>query len=446
MKNCCIYARVSSILQDIENSVAAQVKACRDYAESQKYHIIEVYIDKAESGTSSNRPEFQRMITDAKKKNFEVILVHKLDRFARNREDAVTYKALLRRHKVELYSISEALGDDIYSRLIEGILEVVAEFYSLNLGQEVRKGQAEVASQGFVPNGPIPVGYKRVRLEKDQHTTLEPDPDVAPVIQQVFKMSAEGKHLEILIEFLNSKLKSPRGKNWNISHLCKILKSRLYLGERSYNGVVKVDAHPALISEELYEKAQRKKRENWGRKINARIFPLSGLMICDKCKRAFVGGSSLRGNCLYKYYICSSYNGNRICYKKRIRAEKIEGIVKDIVIKELGNIDLEKYKKTGTGVSKQVKKKEIKELKQKIIELENERDNIIKAICKGYEEDLFKVRLNEISELIKSIKEQIEIKKNEPEIKLEAVRGLTKVREIIPAMSEEKLKKFAKEI
>lgn len=233
-----IYARVSSNNQDIENSIQAQTRACKEFADSKQYEISEIYTDKAESGKISQRPEFQRMIADAKKKQFSIILVHKFDRFSRNREDAVTYKALLRKCKVDLISVTEPVGDDLYGKLIEGILEVTSEFYSLNLGQETRKGQLQVFERGFHPNGLPPFGYKgkRIKIGDEFHTVLEPDPETAPIVKKIFEMASSGYFLKDILNYLNqSQFKPIYTDIWGYPSLYRILKNKKYIGECSYD-------------------------------------------------------------------------------------------------------------------------------------------------------------------------------------------------------------------
>ncbi len=234
---CVIYARISSEQQNIDNSSQAQIKSCKEYAEKNNFEIQEIYIDKGESGKVAKRPEFQRMITDAKQKKFQIILVHKFDRFARNREDSVIYKSLLKKYKIELISVSEPLGDGIYSKLIEGILEVTAEFYSLNLGEEVKKGQRQVIERGFHPCGKPPLGYKRKEVisGEEKHTILELDPDTAPIIKKIFELSASGSFLQEIQEYLNSTLKPYYNEQWDNQSIHYILKNRKYTGSLSYS-------------------------------------------------------------------------------------------------------------------------------------------------------------------------------------------------------------------
>lgn len=145
------YARVSSEKQDIDLSISAQLKALREYASRNGHIVVREYIDEAESGRTIDRPGFKQMIGAAKQKSspFDAILVWKLSRFARSREDSIVFKALLRKHGVQVISVTEPLEDTPTGKLLEAIIESLDEFYSANLGQEVLRGMRESASRGF---------------------------------------------------------------------------------------------------------------------------------------------------------------------------------------------------------------------------------------------------------------------------------------------------------
>ena len=159
--NVAAYARASSLAQDVDLSISAQINALRRYALDKGMIIVEEYIEEAESGRSADRPAFLRMISDAKQepKPFEEILVWKLSRFARNREDSIVYKTMLKKRGVRVISINEPIDDGPSGQLLAGIIETVDEFYSLNLAQDVLRGMREAASRGFWVNSRAPYGY-----------------------------------------------------------------------------------------------------------------------------------------------------------------------------------------------------------------------------------------------------------------------------------------------
>ena len=162
-----LYARVSSDRQDVDLSVAAQLRALNDYAKKNNYTIARQFVDEAESGRIADRPQFRKMIEEGSQPNapFQVILVWKFSRFTRKREHAVAFKSMLRRKGIRVVSITEQADDTPTGRLLEAIIESVDEFYSENLGQEVTRGMREAASRGFFLGSRAPFGYKRIKVK-----------------------------------------------------------------------------------------------------------------------------------------------------------------------------------------------------------------------------------------------------------------------------------------
>ena len=158
-----IYARVSSEKQDIDLSISAQLKALREYAGRNGHNIVKEYIDEAESGKTTDRPQFRDMISQARRatKPFSLILVWKYSRFARNREDSIVFKTMLRKAGVQVISINEPVEDTPTGRLLEAMIESLDEFYSANLGEEVARGMRESASRGFYVASYVLMGIAR---------------------------------------------------------------------------------------------------------------------------------------------------------------------------------------------------------------------------------------------------------------------------------------------
>ena len=195
-----LYARVSSDRQDVDLSVAGQMRALRDYAKGNGYSVAREYIDAAESGRIADRPEFRKMIEEGGQANasFQVILVWKFSRFTRKREHAVAFKSMLRKKGIKVVSITEHADESPTGRLMEAIIESVDEFYSENLAQEVVRGMREAASRGFFLSATAPFGYKRVKVSdgvKDR-PTLEVDPVAAPIVQEIFESAQRGNGLK----------------------------------------------------------------------------------------------------------------------------------------------------------------------------------------------------------------------------------------------------------
>ena len=156
---------MSSDWQDVDLSVAAQLRTLRNYAAQHDYVVVREYVDEVVSGRVADRPEFRKLLDAGGRPQapFQVILVWKFSRFTRKREHAVTFKAMLRRKGIRVVSITEHADDSPTGRLMEAIIESVDEFYSENLAQEVTRGMREAAARGFFLVSRAPFGYRRVK-------------------------------------------------------------------------------------------------------------------------------------------------------------------------------------------------------------------------------------------------------------------------------------------
>lgn len=345
-----IYARVSSEKQDIDLSISAQLKALREYVSRNKHIVVKEYVDEAESGRSIDRPGFKQMIATARQKPapFEAILVWKLSRFARNREDSIIYKSLLRKHGIQVISINEPLEDTPSGRLLEGIIEVIDEFYSANLSQDVTRGMRESASRGFYPGGPPPYGYRRMKVQDGSvsRVKLEPDPATAPIVERIFRECLAGKGLIEIARGLNKEGLITRKKNqWSKTAVHKVLKNEAYTGvliwDRQKLRTISNDLPPIrvdnawtpIIDRETFEKVQRKLGTRAPRITHPRVvhseYILSGLMRCKNCNAAMIGHAVKSGK--FFYYMCGNARrrGRGLCTTPLLPKDKIENFVVD---------------------------------------------------------------------------------------------------------------------
>ncbi len=194
-----IYARYSSDNQR-EESIEGQLRECKEFADRQNLTIIGTYIDRALSAKSDNRPEFQKMIADSSKKQFDVVLVWKLDRFARNRVDSATYRAILRRNNVKVVSAKENISEGPEGIILEAILEGMAEYYSAELSVKIKRGQTENALKCRYNGGYIPFGFA-----VDDNKLFIPDPITAPVVREIFEKYADGKTVKEITSSLSER-------------------------------------------------------------------------------------------------------------------------------------------------------------------------------------------------------------------------------------------------
>ncbi|MFQ5875291.1 MAG: recombinase family protein [Dehalococcoidia bacterium] len=347
-----VYARVSSDKQDVDLSISAQLKAMREHADRNGYQIVREYVDEAESGRSIDRPGFKAMIAAARQQAspFRAILVWKLSRFARNREDSIVYKSLLRKHGVQVVSINEPLEDTPSGRLLEGIIEVIDEFYSANLSQDVVRGMRESVSRGFYPGGPVPYGYRRAEVQDGDHrrTRLELDPRTAPVVQRIFAECMAGKGLVEIARGLNADgLVTRTGRTWGKTTLHKLLRNEAYRGvlvwDRSRRRRLAADGGPppvrveeaweSIVDPDTFVQAQAKLGTRAPKVTHPRVihseYVLSGLIRCRQCNTAMTGHAVKSGK--FFYYMCGNARrkGRGTCRTPLLPKEKIEHFLID---------------------------------------------------------------------------------------------------------------------
>lgn len=350
-----IYARVSSERQaERDLSIPSQLKALRRYAADKGWEVVSQHVDEAESARTANRPAFQEMIARVKSKErpFEAILVWKLSRFARNREDSILYKSLLRRRGISVISINEPMDDGPAGHLLEGIIEVVDEFYSLNLSQDTVRGMRENAGRGYFNGGRMPYGYRTasVKVGSIDKTQLVPDDVEAPVVQRIFQFAMAGRGGKAIAMSLTIEgVRTRSGNMFSATTINNILKNEAYTGtlvwgrarkhpdsaeaKRSDEVVRYADAHPALVARADFEAVanllkQRRPAISHPRTVSSQ-FLLSGLLQCGRCGSAMIGSWGKSGK--YLYYVCNRRykQGRDLCASGLVRRDRIEQFVLD---------------------------------------------------------------------------------------------------------------------
>ena len=256
-------------------SIAAQLRALRNYAESNGYSVAREYVDEAESGRVADRPQFRKMLDAASGPNapFEEILVWKFSRFTRKREHAVAFKSMLRRRGIRVVSITEHADDSPTGKRMEAIIESVDEFYSENLAQEVTRGMRESASRGFFLASRAPFGYRRIKVSDGakERPTLEVDPATAPIVREVFESSLRGNGLKGICRDLNERGITNRGRRWYRNGLHYLLTNEAYTGTAVWGRTSKDGKQPepvraegaweAIVPRELFDKVQESLEE-----------------------------------------------------------------------------------------------------------------------------------------------------------------------------------------
>ena len=364
--SCAIYCRFSSKQQEGGYSIEAQKSAGIEYARTHNLKVYRIFEDHALSGTSDEREAFQNMIhlASGTPPPFTTIVVHKLDRFARNRYDSIKYKYLLRKKGVRVLSVTQpSVGsNDPTEVLLESLLEGMDEFYSLNLARESIKGMVENVKAGYWNGGRAPYGYKKLYSEDSgrRRAKLEIDPKEATIVEYIYKRYARGNiGLKGLVLDLNRKGWKPRsGSYFTKGHIEHLLLNEKYVGDTKFGKqintahrpikallepVIVKNSHPAIVSRELADKVQRvlrsKSPENAEPRIHNDSYLLSGLIVCGKCGFRYVGVSAKSGK--FFYYMCGTKNrkGKIACdapilSRKLFENQVIEKLKKRIVTRE----------------------------------------------------------------------------------------------------------------
>lgn len=335
--NVVIYARFSSHNQQ-EQSIDGQLRACREYAAQHDYRIITEYIDRAITGTSDQRPDFQRMIRDAAGRGFRFILVWKLDRFSRNRYDSAIYKRQLEKYGVRVLSVTEGVGEGDEGMLLEAILEAMAETYSRQLAQNVRRGMHENAIKCLSCGGPPILGYK-VNADK----CFEVDPQGAAIVQRIFTLYASGAGKQEIADTLNGDgFRNVQGKPFTINNVTKTLSNKRYTGLYKFGDVEIENGMPQIIAPDLWDACQARMQTRPPRIRERANYLLLGKVFCGHCGRALVGLSGHgKSGAAHRYYGHGA-SARAICKKRAEKKAWLEWYVTDQACKYVldpANID-----------------------------------------------------------------------------------------------------------
>ena len=341
-----LYARVSSEKQDTDLSISAQLRALKEYAAKNNYHIVREFVDESETGRTTSRPAFKEMISLARRpqKTFDLILVWKYSRFARSREDSIVYKTLLRKNGIQVVSINEPFDDTPTGRLLEAIIESLDEFYSDNLGEEVTRGMRESASRGFYLSAKPPYGFRKIRAKdgNKERTKLEIDPYQANIVTMIFDSILYGKGLTEIAKELNRKgIAAPRGKEWGKTSVHIILTNEIHAGtfvwgrnnKRGLEPIRVKNAFPSIIEKNIFDRVQQQLKERAPIHVHpkrlASKFLLSGLARCGHCGKALIGMDAKSGK--FSYYVCGTLlkKGAGSCPAHYLNKIIFEGLVID---------------------------------------------------------------------------------------------------------------------
>ena len=400
IKNAVIYARYSSSAQS-EQSIEGQLRVINEYAQKEGFNIINTYIDRAMTGRNDDRPDFLKMIKDSENKQFQYVIVYKLDRFSRNRYDSAIHKRTLRNNGVKVISATELILDTPEGIILESMIEGLSEYYSAELAQKVKRGLNESRLKGNFTGGVVIFGYY-LKDKKLYINELE-----AEIVRKVFIDVCNGKLLKDIANELNDKnIKSSNGSKWNANKISRLINNEKYIGKATFNGVTYDNIFPAIVSEELFNKTRSCTSTNKRRTKHFRVpeqFILSGKMYCGYCNELMIGESGTsKTKKVYHYYKCRTKKQKLgHCNKTPINKEYIESTVIDSIF----NFILQpKYIKT--LASKMVElfndkiklDNNLKVLERLLNKVNKEIDNLLNAIKQGFISNSIKDSLNSLEQ------------------------------------------------
>ena len=377
------YARYSSAGQR-DVSIEQQLQDIRAYAEREGYVIVHEFADHARSGFRhiEARTEFQAMIAAAASGSFDTVLCWKVDRFGRNRADSATYKQQLSNLGISVVYVMEPIPEGAAGCLTEGMLEAIAEWYSRNLSENVKRGMNDNARRCLY-NGTTVYGYDGIRNQRYQINEEQ-----AAVVRQIYSLYIEGFSMgEICRKLNDAGQRTESGKLFTINKLYNILKSKRYLGVYIFGDHVIPGGMPAIIDENTWEKAQRmKEKTSRHYEKNPVEYLLTGKAFCGHCGKPMIGdsGTSKSGDVHY-YYTCQSRKRRAGCDKKSVRKEYLEDFVINFLLdhvlsesemERIADMILDYQKKEADSSPLRSMESELKDVERKI-------SNTNRAIAEG---------------------------------------------------------------
>ena len=428
-----IYARYSSDNQR-EESIEGQIRECTAYAERNGITVVKHYIDRALSAKTDNRPDFQQMIKDSEKRLFDIVLVWKLDRFARNRYDSAHYEYQLERNHVKLVSATEPISDSPAGIMVKSMLTGMAEYYSAELSEKVVRGMTENVLKGKYNGGTIPIGFK-----VDEEKFFQIDLLKAPFVVEAFQRYNDGATMKELMNWLNdSGVTTNRNQKFTYNSVQKLLTNKRYIGENHFKDIVMPDSIPAIVDKDLFEEVQQKIKKNSRAPARHKAeddYLLTTKLFCGMCGAMMFGECGTgRNKVVHHYYKCSTAKRFKTCKKKTVRKEWLEDLViaetmkliqDDAVIDAIVAEVMELQDQENTTLPL---------LEKQMREVENGIENMLNAIQAGVLTNSTKLRLEKLEAQQKELEIRIaEEKIARPRLSENQVRfWLTRFRKLDP--------------
>lgn len=430
VQNAVIYARYSSHNQR-EESIEQQIDECMAFASANNLNVIEIYSDKAISGKTDRRTSFQRLLRDAEKRKFQVVIAYKSNRIARNMLTALQYEAKLDGFGIKTLYAKEEFGDTAAGRFALRTMMNVNQFYSENMAEDIRRGMMDNAA-ACKSNGHFPFGY--VRGEDGKFAIEKTE---AAIVKEVFEKVLSGVSFADIANDLNARgIKTKRGNRWNKNSFHRMLRNESYIGVFRYADIIVPNGIPPIISKEVFESMQQHlqtKKNPQGRHRENGDYLLTGKLYCGYCQSYMVGasGTGKHGE-LHYYYICQQKRKDHSCNKENVRRDWIERriaelskatVLRDDVIEWIAEnaVSFQQQARRSSGIAI---------LEQELADNHKVQKNIMSAIEAGIFTVTTKDRLLEVEANISKLEKELALEKarNVPIEKERIIYALEKFR------------------
>ena len=400
MSRAVIYLRVSTSAQagrDNEKegySIPAQREACTRKADTLNASVVDEYVDRGESARSANRPALQEMLTRMETLNdVDYVIVHKVDRLARSRQDDVEIGLRIRKAGATLISATENIDETPSGKLLHGIMATIAEFYSSNLASEARKGMRQKAISGGTPYR-APLGYLNVRKKIDgrEVRTVEIDPDRASQVRWAFDTYATGEWtLRGISEALEERgfrghatRKSP-GKPLVKSNVHDMFRNRYYIGIVTWDGIDYEGRHEPLIDLDTFDTIQRllTERNISGERTVKHWHYLKGSIFCATCGSRLSITTNKGNGGTYQYAFCLGRQRRNGCTQRYLATDRVEDEIADyyaIVSLDPASVDrIRQHVIDHIEITRRLNTKEVARQKRRLTKVRGERKKLLQA-------------------------------------------------------------------
>ena len=425
MKTAVIYARYSSDSQS-EQSIEGQLRVCEEYAKANNILILDTYIDRAMTGTNDNREDFQRMLKDSENATWDIVLIYAIDRFGRNSIEVAINKQRLKTNGKVLISATQRTSDNIDGTknldgiLLENVYIGIAEYYSAELSQKVKRGMKETRRKGLYQGGGLPYGYKVI----DRKIVV--DEEKAEVINYMYEQYSIGVYVSKIINTLTAKGILHKGKPFTPNTVYGILANERYSGIYRHDNEVYDNMFPAIVPAEIYKKVRAIVEKNKvGKRSVKTVYLLRHKLRCGLCGEPISAetGTARNGEVIHYYKCIGRKKRKNDCQKVPVKKEELENLIITKVVEKLSDNKTMDYIVKGLLSTQDYQLKLNSSLNNLIRAKTNTQtalDNVMTAIEQGIISNTTNKRLHELEKKLENLERQILIERSKITVKYTA--------------------------